>query len=283
MLSSDEVQQVVGADAYGSDGEKIGKIGQVFLDDQTGQPVFATVNTGLFGMSESFVPLSAASVSGGRVDVGFDRDRVKGAPNVSLEGGHLSPEEEQVLYDYYGLTYSPDDYLDSDRETTYAATTTDTTYVSDSVVTDDQASARNVDDDGGEMVRSEERLDISKRREVVGRARLRKYVVTENVTMTVPVRREKAVLEAIPAGADVSDIPDDEIVTDGSVTSGDLPEMILSEEVPVVSTVVQPVERIRLGKEEFTENETVTEELREERIEVEGDVTDPGETRLSDS
>lgn len=257
MLSSDDVQQVVGADAHGSDGAKIGRIGQVFLDDHTGEPVFATVNTGLFGMSESFVPLAQASLRENRVDVGFDRDRVKGAPHVSPEGGHLSPEEEQTLYDYYGLSYAPDQsYAESDvvqRETTYQ----------------DGGETRGSGVDEG-MVRSEEQLRVGKRREVTGRARLRKYVVTENVTMTVPVRREKAVLETVPVGED--DGVDSGDIVEGAPVPGDQPAIILREEVPVVDTVVKPVERVRLGSEEYTAEETVTGEVQKERIEVTGDV-----------
>jgi uncharacterized protein (TIGR02271 family) len=244
MLSSDDVQQIVGADAYGSDGAKIGTIGQVFLDDQTGEPVFATVNTGLFGMSESFVPMAEATVvESGRVDVGFERDRVKGAPSVSPDGGHLSPEEEQTLYDYYGLAYAAGgDDADAGEES-------------------------------GSMVRSEERMRVGKRREVTGRVRLRKYVVTENVTVTVPVRKEKAVLETVPVGEEA----DNDILSDGTVDGAPLstqPEIILREEVPVVDTVVKPVERVRLDKEQYSVDETVTGELREERIEVTGDVDD---------
>jgi uncharacterized protein (TIGR02271 family) len=264
MLSSDDVQLLVGTDAYGSDGEKIGTIGQVFLDDQTGDPVFATVNTGLFGMSENFVPLAEAAIGeGGTVNVGFDRDRVKGAPHVSPDGGHLSPDEEQTLYDYYGVSYVSDSAYDDtsvQRETTYQGA------VENQPVTDDDA-----------MIRSEERLRVGKRREVTGRARLRKYVVTENVTMTVPVRREKAVLETVPVGEEADSDFVSEGIAEGAPLSDEQPEIILHEEVPVVDTVVQPVERVRLGSEEYTTEETVTEPVREERIEVTGDVADEGD------
>jgi stress response protein YsnF len=262
MLSSDDVQYVVGADAYGSDGAKIGKIGQVFLDDQTGEPVFATVNTGLFGRGETFIPLAQASVTQGRVDVGFDRETVKAAPHVSPDGGHLDPGEEQTLYDYYGLAYPTDQMYDDDateRESTYQAQTRTDMVESQPSTEADRA-----------MTRSEEQLNVGKRREVTGRARLRKYVVTENVTVTVPVRREKAVLESVPV--DESDVDVDSEIVEGAPLSGDSPEIVLREEVPVVETVVRPVERVRLGTEEYTDEETVTGEVRKERIALEGDV-----------
>jgi uncharacterized protein (TIGR02271 family) len=264
MIGSADIQQVVGADAYGSDGAKIGRIGQVFLDDQTGEPVFATVNTGLFGMAETFVPLANASLTdAGRVDIGFDRETVRQAPNVSPDGGHLSPEEEQRLYDYYELTYAP-----------MAADTGEPTYQQES--TEEQTGAATAQTSTGQsdtaMTRSEEQMRVATEREVAGRARLRKYVVTENVTMTVPVRREKAVLERVPVGEE--DMAEAGEIIEGAPASGEQPEVILREEVPVVETVVKPVERVRLGKEQYTEQETVTGEVRKEQIAVEGDVVD---------
>ncbi len=261
MLSQDEVQQVIGTDAYGSDGEKIGEVGQIYLDDQTGEPAFATIKTGMFGTNENFVPMANASVSDGHLVVGFDNDRVKGAPNISPDDGHLSPDDEQALYDYYGIPYSsePDAYLDTTSQTD------DTTY-----------DAPGTAGAGDAMTRSEEKLRVGTTREVTGRARLRKYVVTEDVTITVPVRKEKAVLEAVPVGEEDAD-GDYEIVEGAPMAEGS-PEIVLSEEVPVVEKVVQPVERVRLGTERVVEMETVTEEVRQERIEVEGDVVDRGDS-----
>lgn len=263
MLSSDDVHEVFGADAYGSDGTKIGKVGQVFLDDQTGAPVFATVHTGLLGTSENFVPLDQAGFVDGRVELGFESALVKGAPHVSPDGGHLSPDEERALYDYYGLGYG------SDEQTPYSGQ-----HVLDE--TTGSAVTETPSDDA--MTRSEERLHVGKRREVSGRVRLRKYVVTENVQITVPVRREKAVLESVPIGADDAGVDNGDITEDVAL-SGDQPEIILREEVPVVETVVQPVERVRLGTEEYVEDETVTAEVHTEQIEVTGDVADADEDR----
>src|SRR5918994_4870591 len=83
-------------------GDKIGSIGQIYLDDQTGSPSFVTANTGLFGTSQSFVPLQGASVRDGDVVVDYDKDTVKNAPRID-DDGKLSPEEEDRLYEYYGL------------------------------------------------------------------------------------------------------------------------------------------------------------------------------------
>lgn len=102
MLTNEELNPLLGAktNVYGSEGEKIGTLGQVYLDDGTGLPHFATVRTGLFGSSENFVPLEEAEISNGQLYVRFTKDFVKDAPNIDPMG-HLGPDEEDALYEYY--------------------------------------------------------------------------------------------------------------------------------------------------------------------------------------
>ncbi|MDQ3415746.1 MAG: PRC-barrel domain-containing protein, partial [Actinomycetota bacterium] len=99
------VQQMVGSTAYGSDGDKIGKVGQVYLDDASGEPDWATVNTGLFGTSETFVPLQGASFDNDRLNVAHSQEKVKDAPKVDLDGDHLPESEERRLYEHYGIGF----------------------------------------------------------------------------------------------------------------------------------------------------------------------------------
>jgi hypothetical protein len=106
VLSMDQAGKVIGATAYTADGDRIGRIGQLFLDDATKQPEWITVSTGFFGTKESFVPLAEAKVEGDRVLVPYTKDQVKGAPRVDVEDGHLSENEEIELYRYYGLPES---------------------------------------------------------------------------------------------------------------------------------------------------------------------------------
>jgi uncharacterized protein (TIGR02271 family) len=266
MLDQGQIDQVAGSDAYGSDGNKIGSVGQVYLDDQTGQPAWVTVNTGLFGMNESFIPLSDASFSGDRLTVPFDKDKVKGAPNVASDG-HLSPDEERELYSYYGVGYSDSNYDSTTTTgTDYVDTTTTgtTTGDYDTTTTGHDTSGPTTDD---AMTVSEERLNVGTERREAGRARLRKYVVTENVTQTVPVSREEVVIEREP----ITDANIDE-ATSGTDISEEEHEVVLHEEVPVVDKTVEPVERVRLGTQETTAEQTVTEEVRKERVETDGDV-----------
>ena len=249
------VQQIMGSTAYDSNGSKIGTVGQVYLDDVTGEPDWATVNTGFFGTSESFVPLASSSFDGNKLTVAYSKDKVKDAPNVSLDGGHLSQDEERRLYEYYGLGY--------DTTSNYDTTTTDTTTGVDHTVGHD-TSGPTTDD---AMTRSEERVQVGTASQEAGRARLRKYVETEQVSQTVPVTKERAVLQSEP-------ITDGNVgnATSGPAISEEEHEVVLHEETPVVQKTVEPVERVRLGTEQVTEQQTVTEEVRKERIQAEGDV-----------
>jgi uncharacterized protein (TIGR02271 family) len=252
MIEQDQIQTVPGATAYDSNGDKIGKVGQLFLDDQSGRPEFVTVNTGLFGTSESFVPVEGATLDGDRLAVPFTKDKVKDAPNVDVENGkHLDESEEQRLYEYYGMGAAWAGENGRQQEAPLAAEGYDT-------------SGRTTDE---AMTRSEEHLRVGTTSQEAGRVRLRKYVVTEQETHTVPVRKEKAVLETEP-------ITDGNVgeALDGPAISEEEHEVVLHEERPVVETTVEPVERVRLGTESVQEQETVTGDVRKERIEAEGDV-----------
>ncbi|MET7443154.1 hypothetical protein [Streptomyces sp. NPDC005568] len=75
-------------------------------DDVTGRPEWVSVKTGLFGTSESFVPIQDAAVVEDHLEVPYSKDKVKDAPNVDVDaGGHLSVQEEHQLYEYYGLAW----------------------------------------------------------------------------------------------------------------------------------------------------------------------------------
>ncbi len=251
MLTETQAREVIGSTAYDESGDKIGKVGQLFLDDQTGQPEFITVNTGFFGSSESFVPVQNATFEGDRLTLPFSKEKIKDAPNVDLEGGrHLDESEERRLYEYYGLGYS-----DTTDTAGYAGNTAGTEGYDTSGPTTDDA-----------MTRSEERVEVGTTSQEAGRVRLRKYVTTEQETHTIPVRKEKAVLETEPITEGNVDQ-----ATDGPSISEEEHEVVLREEKPVVQKTTEPVERVRVGTETVTDEQTVTEEVRKEHVEVEGD------------
>lgn len=263
MITETQARDIVGTTAYASDGDKIGKVGQLYLDDATGQPDFVTVNTGLFGTSESFVPVREATFEGDRLVLPYSKDKVKDAPNVPADGGHLDEQFEDQLYAYYGIgdlgttgTGTGYDTAGHDTAGHDAGNAHGTVGHDTSGPTTDEA-----------MTRSEEHLEVGTTSQEAGRARLRKYVTTETETRTVPVEHERAVVEREPVDATNVDQ-----ALDGPTISEEEHEVVLREERPVVEKTAEAVERVRLGKETVRDEETVTDEVRKEHIEVEGDV-----------
>src|SRR6185312_3451443 len=102
MIGTETISRVIGKDVYDSSGEKIGSASEVYLDDQSGQPEWVTVRTGLFGTKESFVPIRNADLTDDGVRVPVSKTQVKDAPKIDADG-HLSPQEEQELYRYYDI------------------------------------------------------------------------------------------------------------------------------------------------------------------------------------
>ena len=244
MVDIDTVRSWQGATMVDRDGDKVGTIESIYVDDQTGQPEWALVNTGFFGTRSTFVPIAQASASGDQVQVPFEQQRVKDAPNMDPDG-HLSEQEEQELWRHYGLDYG-DAATDEDRDTVGRDTSGPTT---------DEA-----------MTRSEEELRVGTETRERGRARLRKYVTTEQQTVTVPVQREEVRVEREP----ITDANLD-AATSGPAISEEEHEVTLREEEVVVDKRAVPKERVRLDTETVTEDRQVSEEVRKEQIQVEGD------------
>src|SRR5687768_9712048 len=146
MISSNDISRIEGATVYDNDGDKVGKVGQVYLDDQSGNPSWVTVSTGFFGTSETFIPVEGARFDGDDLRVAYDKDKIKGAPRMEVDQ-HLSETEEAELYRYYGLAYGGADY-----DTTTTGTTTGTEYADVDRTTTGEAA----------MTVSEERMRVDK-------------------------------------------------------------------------------------------------------------------------
>jgi uncharacterized protein (TIGR02271 family) len=254
MPTVDEVRTWAGKNAVGPDGEKIGKIDHLYLDRQTGEPTFAAVKTGLFGSSDSLVPVEGASLTGDDVRLSHDKAKIKDAPNVEADG-ELSEAEEAKLYEYYGIAgYSQYDGPDHDTIAEYDRGRETVGHDTSGPTTDDA------------MTRSEEELRVGKAQREVGRARLRKYIVEENVSTTVPVQREEVRIEREPiTDANRGD------AYDGPALSEEEHEVVLNAETPVVEKDVVAKERVRLDKDTVTEEVQVNETVRKEQIETDGD------------
>ncbi|WP_222195320.1 DUF2382 domain-containing protein [Modestobacter italicus] len=262
MITQQDITTIIGSNAVDASGDKLGKVGQVYLDDQTGTPEWATVSTGLFGTSETFVPISDASVTDGTLRVPFEKAKVKDAPRIDADQGHLSPAEEEELYRYYGVGTG---VRDTDTTVTTGQDTGIATGTNRHGTVGHDTSGPTTDD---AMTRSEEQLRVGTQQVEAGRARLRKFVVTENVTTTVPVSHEEVRIEREPiTDANIGD------ALDGPAISEEEHEVVLHAERPVVQKEAVPVERVRLDTETVTEQETVTDTVRKEQIDTDG-ITD---------
>ncbi|MBG6184292.1 uncharacterized protein (TIGR02271 family) [Arthrobacter sp. CAN_A214] len=251
MITQDDVNTLLRGrgKVFASDGDKLGPIGQIYVDDDTDRASWVTVNTGLFGTSETFIPLEGAEIDGKDLRVTYPKDRVRDAPKVDRDG-HLSPEEEHLLYRHYGLMRNTgsNDTVGTPLSGTEASVATS----SDSA----EAPA---------LTLSEERLRIGTERREAGRVRLRKYVVTETATRTVPVSREEVRIKRAPiSNANRKKAPRNVELRE------EVYEITLHEQRAVVGKETVAVERVRLTKDTVTHTETVNEVVRKERLETDG-------------
>ena len=297
------IKDLFNATAYDKNGEKLGDVNEVFVDDQSGQPTFVEVNHGLFGMNSSLVPLRGHDFSGDDLKLGFSKDRIKDAPDFDSDKP-LTPEAQSDIFNHYGLDNARDvtDYKDSNLDSkrdvqagadkdhnltagagaagagaagagvagAHADEKKADTHTTDAAATerkagvaDDAAAARTNND--GELIRSEEQLNVNKERVATGEARLRKYVVTDTESVEVPVEREEVRVERTPINAE------DAKNYNGAI-SGDSEEasVTLHEERVNVNKETVPVEKINLKKDTVRDTETHTEELRKEQIDTDG-------------
>src|SRR4051794_32103072 len=264
MPTTENVLEWRGQELLDNDGQKIGTIEEIYLDTETDQPEWALVKTGLFGGKGTFVPLQQANPSADGVQVPFEKNHVKDAPNVDPDG-ELSQSEEQTLNQHYGLSYG-ESRSDSGLPEGGAGATGGADYdrgeSAEGAVGHDTSGPTT----DNAMTRSEEELEVGKAQRETGRARLRKYVVTDEVQTTVPVEREEVRVEREPiTDANVGN------ATDGPAISEEEHEVTLHAEEPVVEKRAVPKERVRLDKETVQEERQVSDTVAKEQIDVDGD------------
>ena len=257
MIARELILDARGATVLAGDGTKAGTVEDIYLDRDTDNPEWALINTGLFGTRSTFVPLAEARSEGNDILVPYTKDQIKGAPNMESDG-ELSQDDEADLYDYYGLSYS--------QQSSDSGLPQADTDPSDRGRPEGYDTSGPTTDDA--MTRSEEELRVGKTQSERGRARLKKYVVTEQVQQTVPVQHEEVRLEREP----ITDANVDR-ATAGPDISEEEHEVVLTEEQPVVEKRAVPKERVRLSKETVTEDQEISEELRKEQIEEDRDIS----------
>jgi uncharacterized protein (TIGR02271 family) len=259
MPEMTDAYQWHGRSIVGMDGERIGKITDIYEDPATGKPEWATVSSGLFGTKSNFVPLAGAAPEGEDVRAQVTKDQVKDAPGVEQDGD-LSDAEERRLFEYYDVPY-----------TTAGSTTAQAAPAGGDVSAGTASAPQREGYDTSDattddaMTRSEEELQVATRQREAGRARLRKYVVTEMVTKTVPVQHEEVRIEREP----ITDANRGQ-ATDGPEISEDEHEVVLHEDEVVVNKQTVAKERVRIGTDTVSEDRQVSEEIRKEQIEADG-------------
>jgi len=282
MIDQKSVERLYECDVIDARGDRIGSVKQVWLDEASGQPVWASVHTGLFGMRESFVPIQDAQVKDKHITVPVEKQKVKDAPAVDAAGGRLSDAEQADLYEYYGMipmaNSGDHDRLSGQqrgRATGRHEQAGGRPDTGRQDMTRQDASGQRTTGQRGtgqeSMTRSEEQLKIGKEQVETGRVRLVKHTVTEQQNITVPVSHEevRVVREPITGGG----------APRGRAFGDEEAEVVLHEERPVVGKETVAVERVGLGKETVTEQRTVSGEVRKERIDVVDDTKPTPENR----
>lgn len=304
MITREQIPQVVGHPVHDAEGKKVGEAKHMYLDDSSGNPEWVTVKTGFFGSNETFVPTRSARLVQDHLEVPYPKEKIKGAPNVDIDsGGHLSVEEEQHLYRYYGIERTGGKDVSAGRTAgaagaagaaagagTAAATKSDgdigsdmsrerrgggtgmdkagagtggAAYAAGRTGSAERLGAGAVDAEGEALMRSEEEMHVKVERHASGKARLHKYVEVEEVEQTVPVRHEEVTLEREPLSP-----ADREALRSGAEISEAERFVTLHEESPVVETEVVAKERVRMRVEEHVEQKKVHGRVRKERIEA---------------
>jgi stress response protein YsnF len=245
VLTDRELTEAIGTTAYDAGGDEVGTVEHFFVDDQTGAPTWVAVKSGLFGARHAIVPALDATYADGALRLPVSREAVRSAPPLRVDQ-HLDPGEEDDLRRHYALADAAAPIAAPAPETPAPAPVQDTPAPSD-----------------GAMTRSEEQLRVSTERTAATRVRVTRYVVTEEVQITVPVRREEIRIEEVPL--DAPDAAEGEsLAADGGLPG----EIVLHREEPVVSVRVVPVERVRLRTEVVQGEERVSAQVQRERIVV---------------
>jgi stress response protein YsnF len=286
MVDPEAVGHLVGAPVHDDAGTGLGRVTAVYLDDATGRPEWVAVRAGPLDPQDRLVPLVGASLGAyGELWVGVGKGLVDTAPEVATWLRQLSAADENLLYRHY------------DRPPDAGERRNGTEGTGNERTPDERTRNEGIRDEGPDegpgtegtddaMTRSAERLRIRRIPGSTGRARLRKYTVTEYVTVTVPVAREDVRIEhelpeppREPGSAGTTDptaAADPATTTapaEGTTGDGDeTPDLVLYAERPVVTTEQVPVERVRLSKQPVAEEQRVTAEVHRERIAAESDV-----------
>jgi uncharacterized protein (TIGR02271 family) len=281
--------QYAGYEVYDRNGEKIGKVDDLFVDEND-RAEYIGVKMGFLGLEgTSLIPweLTRVNEEGHRVEVSVDKAQVKEGPSFN-DDGDITPDYEERVYSHYGLQraqtngdrggygeYYGDEpghvgpgMWEGDTETgKFRGHSEDDEGVNQSG-TDDLE-----DEDELRVQRTEEELRAGTREREAGALNVRKRVRTDREQLRVPTRHEEISVERVPVEgreASEAEIGEDEVVM--PVTE----EEVVTEKRPVVK------EEIRVRKDAVQDEEVVEEDVRKEEVDVEDATTTRGRSRDAD-
>ncbi len=265
MATTPRPEELVDSSVLDSQGRKIGKVGTVYLSDETRNPEWVTVRTGMLGHKESFVPLQGAHMENDGIHVQVSKDQVSNAPSTDTDSD-LSGEESAELYRHYDMpaprAAMPEESTGTAEGTGTAAGTTAGTAPGETGWQETESTRERSREGEESMVRSEERMRAGTDEVESGRVRLRKYVVTEEQQMKVPVSHEEVRVEREPI------TEEDRAEAATGELGAEEQEVTLHSEQPHVEKESVPVEKVRLDKERVSEEETVSGEVRKEQFDI---------------
>jgi uncharacterized protein (TIGR02271 family) len=237
-------------------GQSCGRLIELFVGKTSGEPEFGIVALGN-GEERVAVPLTGALRGpGGTVVLPFAAERVLAAPRMQGEVDEIPAEVGRLIHEQFGMHDAPT-----------AATTPlpPTAATAPLPPTPPAAPLPANDHEDVEVTLSEEQLAVETRAHATERVRVRKHVVTEEVTVTVTLRREELVIERepVPATSHQAATTDFPLGDDGREV-----EFVLHAEEPVVTKRVVPVERVRINRNTITEERRIADTVRRERVDV---------------
>ncbi len=263
--------QLFGCEVTDSNGNKIGKVDGVWVDDATNDLEFIGVKIGMLMGKTHIIPVTQGQTGSGTISVPYDESKIKDAPSFGADD-ELSPADEDRIYTYYGVDrstgQSPTGLPAGEQTGGYTTTDTDTRDYQTT-----GPDTRDYDTSGtGErgMKLSEEQLQVGKRQVESGRVRLRKVVRTEHQEVPVELRREEVTIERVSASG--AAVPGD------AFREEEIDVPVMREEA-VVDKQAHVTGEVQLNKTTETETQTVGGDVRSEDVEVDDDTELRGQGR----
>ncbi len=270
MVTAEQLENLLGRPAVDTEGALVGMVGQVYVSDVTGQPDWVTLRTGPTGGGQIFAPLHQSRIQDGQLVLAVPGQLVRDSPRPELRSaGRLEEDQARAIHDHYASHFAlsaGSRHGSGGQDTPESGTDAGPNEQDQYLLGNGSRAGGDVPRAGGDAATtvSEERLRVGTERVPVRRARLVKYMVTEQVTLTVTVSREEVRIEE-------TDIisADHELPAATGTRGPDQPGwMILHAQQPAIQMQTVPVERVRLRTQTITGQQDISTQIRKEQIGV---------------